>query len=54
MINNYFCPDCNKYSVCAWVSAIEKFSEDKKKRIGVTVNIETCEEYEKVKDEDEE
>lgn len=46
MINNYFCDGCTKVGVCSWNKVLEKIN-----KIGVTIEIKTCEEYESVEGE---
>ncbi len=47
-ILNYFCEGCTKVGVCSWNQVIDRFSEEKKKPLGVTIEIKTCDEYESV------
>jgi hypothetical protein len=48
-INNYVCPNCNKYIVCSRKDILEKFSEDAKKDLGIDITMESCDEYQEQK-----
>lgn len=53
MINNYICPDCDHFGICKVNDKIVVFHEDAKKSLGVTIKIETCENYKSVDDDTE-
>ncbi len=46
MIENYICLNCKKFTICKWVNVIDKFDEEKKNPVGVTIEIKNCVEFE--------
>ncbi len=49
MILNYdlLCEVCKKLTVCDWRKKIDAFDEEKKNPIGVTIELQDCEEFDK-------
>ena len=43
-VKNYICENCDKSGVCKWADIIDKFSEEKKNPVGVTISIVECDE----------
>jgi hypothetical protein len=48
MINNNICQNCEKAFVCKINDKLAVFSEDAKKDLGVSLTIDSCEEYKEV------
>lgn len=48
-IVNYQCDNCNNLYICKWTDLLNKFSEDAKRPIGVTIEVKHCKEFKEVK-----
>jgi len=51
MINNYICENCTHFSVCKVVDKLKPFDEDAKKPLGVSIEIQECENYQDINGE---
>ncbi len=48
MIKNFICMECKKFAVCKWMGHIDRFNQEKKDPVGVTITVNECEEFEKL------
>ncbi len=52
MIKNNICEECDRVEVCKIADKLAPFSEDAKKDLGVTIEIDTCENYKQMETEE--
>jgi hypothetical protein len=48
MVENYICESCSHCLVCKQKELVDKFQEDAKKPLGISITINNCENFEKV------